>query len=186
MKMTQPDRDDELLEKHRRDVDDAREFMEVCSMADTNQSGTFSLADFEFSMTNDKVREYFDLRGIDIKDARLFYEMIASSTNSEEVDLEAFVGSCLRVRGNATSIDLHTLAFEFKMMSRFQEHFFTFVEERLNGLGDTLSKLGLCMSGEANASLWTGTPNSHFRRNSLRTPSSLGVSLPMSGSAPLF
>eukprot|EP00929_Paragymnodinium_shiwhaense_P111517 TRINITY_DN7964_c0_g1_i3.p1 TRINITY_DN7964_c0_g1~~TRINITY_DN7964_c0_g1_i3.p1 ORF type:complete len:661 (-),score=69.69 TRINITY_DN7964_c0_g1_i3:192-2174(-) len=53
MKMTQPDREGELLDKHRQDVEDAKELMQVCSLADADGSGTVSLLEFEQFMLND-------------------------------------------------------------------------------------------------------------------------------------
>eukprot|EP00929_Paragymnodinium_shiwhaense_P091701 TRINITY_DN51612_c0_g1_i1.p1 TRINITY_DN51612_c0_g1~~TRINITY_DN51612_c0_g1_i1.p1 ORF type:complete len:671 (+),score=123.73 TRINITY_DN51612_c0_g1_i1:88-2100(+) len=93
MKMMLPDREGELLEKHRQDVEHAKELMRICSLADIDRSGTVSVAEFEEFMLNETFRQYFDMRGIDIKDTELFFNMITTSTGSEEVDLEAFVGS---------------------------------------------------------------------------------------------
>eukprot|EP00929_Paragymnodinium_shiwhaense_P025158 TRINITY_DN15283_c0_g1_i2.p1 TRINITY_DN15283_c0_g1~~TRINITY_DN15283_c0_g1_i2.p1 ORF type:complete len:131 (-),score=33.08 TRINITY_DN15283_c0_g1_i2:335-727(-) len=89
------------------------------------------------------------MRGIDIKDTELFFHMIRTTTGADEIDLEAFVGSCLRVKGDATSIDLHTLAFENKMMFQQQKRFYTFAEQRFNSLDEKLSKVGIYMRDEA-------------------------------------
>eukprot|EP00929_Paragymnodinium_shiwhaense_P012939 TRINITY_DN120812_c0_g1_i1.p1 TRINITY_DN120812_c0_g1~~TRINITY_DN120812_c0_g1_i1.p1 ORF type:complete len:706 (-),score=99.98 TRINITY_DN120812_c0_g1_i1:146-2263(-) len=143
LKMSQPDRETELMEKSRRDLDDAKELMGILSKADTDSSGMLSRGEFNEFLHNEKFRAFFDLRGIDIKDAEVFFEMIATSTDSSDVDLEIFVGSCLRVKGGATSIDLHTLAFENKMMHQVQKRFYTFVTDRFNDLDQKLTMLGM-------------------------------------------
>eukprot|EP00929_Paragymnodinium_shiwhaense_P090988 TRINITY_DN5104_c0_g1_i2.p1 TRINITY_DN5104_c0_g1~~TRINITY_DN5104_c0_g1_i2.p1 ORF type:complete len:704 (+),score=127.31 TRINITY_DN5104_c0_g1_i2:60-2171(+) len=143
MKMAQPDRESELLEKHRRDVNDAKELLSILEMADVDCSGMLSREEFREFLHDDKFRGYFDMRGIDVKDAEVFFEMISTSTASSEVDLEAFVGSCLRVKGTATSIDLHTLSFENKMMHQVQKRFNAALSEDLKSLDEKLTMLGL-------------------------------------------
>eukprot|EP00929_Paragymnodinium_shiwhaense_P075819 TRINITY_DN3881_c1_g1_i2.p1 TRINITY_DN3881_c1_g1~~TRINITY_DN3881_c1_g1_i2.p1 ORF type:complete len:159 (+),score=30.80 TRINITY_DN3881_c1_g1_i2:221-697(+) len=44
--------------------------------------------------------------------------MMNEITDGNEVDLEEFVGSCLRVKGAATSIDLHMMAFETRVNAK--------------------------------------------------------------------
>eukprot|EP00929_Paragymnodinium_shiwhaense_P116445 TRINITY_DN8599_c0_g1_i1.p1 TRINITY_DN8599_c0_g1~~TRINITY_DN8599_c0_g1_i1.p1 ORF type:complete len:779 (+),score=176.52 TRINITY_DN8599_c0_g1_i1:131-2467(+) len=151
IRVSQPDREAELLEKHRHDVEDAKELMRILRMADVDRSGMVSLDEFEEFMTNETFREYFDMRGIDVKDTEMFFHMIATSTGCDEVDLEAFVGSCLRVKGTATSIDLHTLAFEAKVMHQLEKRFHAFVEGRFNSLDDQLTMLGARLRSELGA-----------------------------------
>eukprot|EP00929_Paragymnodinium_shiwhaense_P056617 TRINITY_DN28339_c0_g2_i1.p1 TRINITY_DN28339_c0_g2~~TRINITY_DN28339_c0_g2_i1.p1 ORF type:complete len:843 (+),score=154.21 TRINITY_DN28339_c0_g2_i1:224-2530(+) len=148
LKMTQPDKEAELLNKHRKDVADAKELMKMCQLADADGSGTVSLEEFEDFMSDETFRQYFEMRGIDIKDTELFFHMIVTSTGSTEVDLEAFVGSCFRVKGLATSIDLHTLAFESKMMHQVAKKFYGFVEQRLNHIDEKLMRLGQFFRGQ--------------------------------------
>merc|ERR1712070_722925 len=52
MKMAAPGRDEELLEKHRTDVNDALELMQICSAADTDGSGHVSIEEFQRIMTD--------------------------------------------------------------------------------------------------------------------------------------
>eukprot|EP00929_Paragymnodinium_shiwhaense_P118762 TRINITY_DN9067_c0_g3_i2.p1 TRINITY_DN9067_c0_g3~~TRINITY_DN9067_c0_g3_i2.p1 ORF type:complete len:681 (+),score=121.73 TRINITY_DN9067_c0_g3_i2:153-2195(+) len=148
MKVTQPDREVELLIKHRQDVEDAKELMQVCQLADSDGSGTVSLTEFQEFMCNDAFRRYFDMRGIDIKDTELFFHMVTMSTGATEIDLEAFVGSCLRVKGSATSIDLHTLGFEMKIMNQIEKRFFMFAEQQFANLDEKISELRRLIHGE--------------------------------------
>jgi len=56
--------------------------------------------------------------------------------DSGEVDMEEFVSGCLRLKGNAKSIDIHTLMFEIKYLMRKWDSFMngaTFLEERAHG-----------------------------------------------------
>merc|ERR1711924_10805 len=60
------------------------------------------------------------MRGIDIKDAQTFFDMMISMTHTSSVDLSTFVETCLQMKGYATSIDLHTLRYELKVLFQQQ------------------------------------------------------------------
>eukprot|EP00929_Paragymnodinium_shiwhaense_P118062 TRINITY_DN8968_c0_g1_i1.p1 TRINITY_DN8968_c0_g1~~TRINITY_DN8968_c0_g1_i1.p1 ORF type:complete len:697 (-),score=95.17 TRINITY_DN8968_c0_g1_i1:185-2275(-) len=147
LRKAQPDQETELFEKHKRDVEDAKELMGFILKADADASGMLSREEFNDFLKDDKFRAYFDMRGIDVKDANVFFDMLTTSIENDEVDLESFVGSCLRVKGNATSIDLHSLAFENKMMHQVQSRFNNFVEERFNNIDEKLTMLGTHFRG---------------------------------------
>merc|ERR1719487_359608 len=46
MKMACPDREEELLQKHRQDLADTRELMKICAVADTDLNGSMSVDEF--------------------------------------------------------------------------------------------------------------------------------------------
>eukprot|EP00929_Paragymnodinium_shiwhaense_P049921 TRINITY_DN25174_c0_g2_i1.p1 TRINITY_DN25174_c0_g2~~TRINITY_DN25174_c0_g2_i1.p1 ORF type:complete len:654 (-),score=115.89 TRINITY_DN25174_c0_g2_i1:259-2220(-) len=125
------DRDDQIMARHRTDVQDAKELMALCQMADVNMSGTLSAQEFEDFMNSNLIREFFLTRGLDIKNAAHFFEMMNAVGEGDELELEHFVGTCLRVKGVATSIDLHMLAFEHKVMSQKMKKFIGFVHNVL-------------------------------------------------------
>ena len=66
-----------------------------------------------------------------IKDAEMFYRMLTTVARRDEVDIRTFVAGCMGMRGTASSIDLHALSFELKIMHLTQRRFFSLVEERL-------------------------------------------------------
>eukprot|EP00929_Paragymnodinium_shiwhaense_P008816 TRINITY_DN112791_c0_g1_i1.p1 TRINITY_DN112791_c0_g1~~TRINITY_DN112791_c0_g1_i1.p1 ORF type:complete len:601 (-),score=91.63 TRINITY_DN112791_c0_g1_i1:269-2005(-) len=146
MKMALPDREEELLEKHRQDVQDAKKLMQICTSADTDESGRVSISEFQRFMDDRRFRDFLELRGLDIKDTSMFFNMMTTSTGCSDVHLDSFVASCLKVRGTATSIDLQALAFETRCMHQKHKQFFSFVEARLEQLeGQFVSLFGtLC------------------------------------------
>eukprot|EP00929_Paragymnodinium_shiwhaense_P116549 TRINITY_DN8618_c0_g1_i3.p1 TRINITY_DN8618_c0_g1~~TRINITY_DN8618_c0_g1_i3.p1 ORF type:complete len:549 (-),score=88.75 TRINITY_DN8618_c0_g1_i3:160-1728(-) len=125
------DREEQVLAQHRADIDDAKELMQLCRSADIDKSGSISREEFEKFMDSPLIREFFLIRGLDIKNAAHFFEMMNQVTDGDEVDLEQFVGSCLRVKGAATSIDLHMLAFETRTMATKTKNFFRFAHGAL-------------------------------------------------------
>merc|ERR1712224_105193 len=99
-------------------------------------------SDFNGFMDDEHLNSFFYVRGIDIKDAHMFFKMLTHSTHTEEVDVETFVEACLRIKGFATSIDLHLLNFEVRVIAQAQSHFFTHVEKQLDSI---LNELQLMM-----------------------------------------
>eukprot|EP00929_Paragymnodinium_shiwhaense_P025170 TRINITY_DN15283_c2_g1_i1.p1 TRINITY_DN15283_c2_g1~~TRINITY_DN15283_c2_g1_i1.p1 ORF type:complete len:762 (-),score=159.92 TRINITY_DN15283_c2_g1_i1:148-2433(-) len=162
MKVAMPEREEELLDKHIQDLGDARELMRICKEADTDFSGSVSVDEFSIFMENEKFREFLELRGIDIKDTGLFFHMITSATGCTDVDLEMFVGTCLRVRGPATSIDLHTIGFEAKTFHAITKAFFSFCEDRFHHMDQQLYSMhGALHALSSQASGAQGATNLH-------------------------
>ena len=92
------------------------ELMKLIQDADADKSEEISWDEFlELSQTA-KFRTYLDLRGISINDVQLFFTMVKSLTAKEEVPVNSLVTACLRMKGFATSIDLHALTFETKLV----------------------------------------------------------------------
>eukprot|EP00929_Paragymnodinium_shiwhaense_P002113 TRINITY_DN102302_c0_g1_i1.p1 TRINITY_DN102302_c0_g1~~TRINITY_DN102302_c0_g1_i1.p1 ORF type:complete len:662 (+),score=106.08 TRINITY_DN102302_c0_g1_i1:50-2035(+) len=134
MNMGGPDRDEEVFNKRRQDRSDAKELLAVCKEADTDFSGTVSVDEFDSFMDNAKFRSFLELRGIDIKDTRMFFHMIKTTTHCTEIELEDFVTTCLKVRGPATSVDLHAMMWESKINFAAQKRFQKYVDDRLERL----------------------------------------------------
>merc|ERR1712217_856251 len=74
-------------------------------------------------MQDPKFRSFFEMRGLDIKDAEMFFHMLTAVTQEDEVDIQSFVEGALRMRGFASSLDLHTLSFEVKNLHMRQRQF---------------------------------------------------------------
>merc|ERR1712087_112721 len=58
--------------------------------------------------------EFLQVRGIDIKEATTFFNMVAESIGDQELEMGSVVRCCLGIRGYATSIDLHILRYEMR------------------------------------------------------------------------
>eukprot|EP00929_Paragymnodinium_shiwhaense_P063666 TRINITY_DN31819_c1_g2_i3.p1 TRINITY_DN31819_c1_g2~~TRINITY_DN31819_c1_g2_i3.p1 ORF type:complete len:326 (-),score=85.59 TRINITY_DN31819_c1_g2_i3:87-1064(-) len=143
MELAKPDVEDLMLLKRRHDLEDAKELMHLCRLVDMDNSNTISFDEFEQFMQNEELRQYFDVRGIDVKDADMFFRMLcaAAEVSGEEVDLETFIGGCMRLKGFASSIDVQTLAFESKLMHCMQKRFFQWAEQKLTCVEDELQHI---------------------------------------------
>jgi len=121
LKLAQPDMDTLMLEQRRKDEADAKELRELFRKLDVDCSGTISRKEFERCIKNGEVENFLVGRGIDIKDAKTFFTMLSESMDKEnEVDIGTVVGSCLRIKGVATSIDLQMLRYEARTAARKQ------------------------------------------------------------------
>lgn len=103
---------------------------------DAEGTGVISREDLQEAFKSEQVRYYFSVLDIDVTDSNYLFDML-DLDRSGEVDMEEFVSGCLRLKGNAKSIDIHTLMYEIKLMikqmSFFMEYFFQ--EARGDGSG---------------------------------------------------
>lgn len=144
MRLATPDVEVLMLERERRDISDTRELYELCIehlLSDTDPgigNNSISFDEFMDFMSDERFKLYFDVRGIDIKDAEMFFKMLVSTTGIPQtdprVDLHAFVQGCMTLKGFASSIDLHTLSFEVKVMHEAQRTFIQQFSEKLTTL----------------------------------------------------
>mmetsp|Transcript_67701 Transcript_67701/g.201335 ORF Transcript_67701/g.201335 Transcript_67701/m.201335 type:complete len:316 (+) Transcript_67701:1375-2322(+) len=83
--------------------------------------------DLEEAFKSEQVKHYFSVLDIDVADSNYLFDML-DLDRSGEVDMNEFINGCLRLKGNAKSIDIHTLMYEIKLMikqmSFFMEYFF--------------------------------------------------------------
>lgn len=102
------------------DSRDADELRKIFTALDDNSSGTISLDELQHLIAHPKFRTYLRVRGIRIEDAELFHSMLISVAGdiNEEVDISVVVAACLRMKGFASSMDLHALSFEARLMHR--------------------------------------------------------------------
>merc|ERR1712048_445890 len=102
--------------------------------------GTISLPEFLQMLEDHRVRAYLNVRGIEVKDAEMFFRMLSTSSGTDEVDIHSFVEGCLRLKGLATSVDLHQLRFEHKRLTLQQRAFENFCGTQFAAIMKALTK----------------------------------------------
>jgi len=60
-----------------------------------------------------KVRTYLDYLGLEVPSLEMFFSMLSDET--EQVNIPDFVAACMRLRGEAKSIDMKQLLLELKV-----------------------------------------------------------------------
>jgi len=73
--------------------------------ADANGSGTINWHEFKAYLENPRVQAYLGTKQLNAFDARLFFDVLKDG-RTDELDLEAFVVGCQRLKGQARSVDL--------------------------------------------------------------------------------
>mmetsp|Transcript_60103 Transcript_60103/g.140013 ORF Transcript_60103/g.140013 Transcript_60103/m.140013 type:complete len:588 (-) Transcript_60103:138-1901(-) len=96
--------------------------MDLLEEIDKEGTGTITRSELEEAFQTDVVRYSFSVLDIDIADSNYLFDML-DLDGSGEVDMEEFVSGCLRLKGNAKSIDIHTLMFEVKHLMRKMDTF---------------------------------------------------------------
>lgn len=84
---------------------------------DMGQKGQVSWEEFVRSLDSPSMQVYFESVDLDVKEARELFVLI-DSDESGYVDVDEFVNSFFRFRGTAKAIDLATLSYEFRRLTR--------------------------------------------------------------------
>jgi len=79
--------------------------------ADLDNSGTLCWEEFVKYLHDDKVKAYFQTLELDISQAHVLF-MLLDSDESDEVAIDEFVDGCMRLKGQARSIDVNFLLYE--------------------------------------------------------------------------
>jgi len=83
--------------------------------ADKDSSGTLSWEEFENYLQDDKVKAYFQTLELDVSQAHVLFTLL-DTDESNEVAIDEFVDGCLRLKGQARSIDVNMLLYEIEKM----------------------------------------------------------------------
>jgi len=118
VKMGKPDAASLGMEQKTRDIKDGEELVLMFKQADLDESRGISKSEFRMAMANEKFTYCLQAHNIDIANAESLFDMLISISGKDEVDIRTLVGALLRLRGNATSIDLHALSFRTELMSK--------------------------------------------------------------------
>merc|ERR1719195_1353298 len=76
---------------------------------------------------------YVDALGISAESTRMLFRLV-DADNSGRIDLDEFCEGCLRLQGEAKSIDIHTLIYQVKLFLTKWSDFTDFVGGRLDRL----------------------------------------------------
>jgi hypothetical protein len=115
IEIARPDREEKVFVERERQVDEAHELSRMCVEADTDGSGKLSKDEFHAQIANpdSALRVYLEAEGLDVVDARLFYDLLRGcAVGEEEVDIHGFVRGLMKIRGVARSIDIQALMWQ--------------------------------------------------------------------------
>eukprot|EP00929_Paragymnodinium_shiwhaense_P011881 TRINITY_DN11824_c0_g4_i5.p1 TRINITY_DN11824_c0_g4~~TRINITY_DN11824_c0_g4_i5.p1 ORF type:complete len:113 (-),score=17.93 TRINITY_DN11824_c0_g4_i5:40-378(-) len=81
------DQEEEMLMQRRQNMEDAKELMALCRNADLDESGTLSRLEFERFMECPRIRHFFQDRGLDIRNAAHFFDLMNTITGVDDIDV---------------------------------------------------------------------------------------------------
>merc|ERR1719189_2957837 len=87
----------------------------------------------EFFFTEPHLKEYVDALGISPENTRMLFRLL-DKDGSGKIDLEEFCDGCLRLQGEAKSMDVHQMIFQVKRFLAKWSEFTGYVEDRLTDL----------------------------------------------------
>jgi hypothetical protein len=134
MSAAQPDMSNLIYEQHLQDLTYAGELLAIVKQLDLDDSGTISYDEFLGLFQHDHYRAFFTSRGIEIKDAQRFFQILESIAGKDEVDIDSFVQGCMRMKGLASSLDVQTIRFECRILHTFMRKEFKHIRQELKSL----------------------------------------------------
>eukprot|EP00928_Gymnodinium_smaydae_P014117 TRINITY_DN15113_c0_g2_i1.p1 TRINITY_DN15113_c0_g2~~TRINITY_DN15113_c0_g2_i1.p1 ORF type:complete len:671 (+),score=125.43 TRINITY_DN15113_c0_g2_i1:71-2083(+) len=137
-KVAQQDRDVLILEQRRKEDTDAQQLRRLCYEMDTDRSGTITPDEFLHFSEDENARALLASIGLDIQDAEVFFDILCALSGSDQVEIEAFVDGCLRLKGSATSIDMQSMLFKLKLIEKTQDTYCQEISSRLDLLAAAL------------------------------------------------
>merc|ERR1712176_831694 len=116
-------------------------------MGDLDKSGTLSWEEFRAHLENQKVRAYFQTLDLDVSQAHVLFALL-DADGSNQVTIDEFLDGCMRLKGQAKSIDLNMLLYMNKKVFDQISLFMRCYEQKLPPVEDRTSG-GIGMPGVA-------------------------------------
>jgi len=88
---------------------------------DQDASGTIAVREFEQVVKSDKMAAYFNALGLEITDVKSLFALM-DRDRTGAIDIEEFLVGCLRLKGEARSLDLAKLALQTEWMMETLEN----------------------------------------------------------------
>merc|ERR1719203_70401 len=79
---------------------------------DDDNSGTITLDELTAALRDPQVAHRFELCGITVREVQLFFSTLAAIMKAEELSIEDFTRGCLRMRGQASAMDMQIVYFQ--------------------------------------------------------------------------
>eukprot|EP00930_Biecheleria_cincta_P040722 TRINITY_DN27893_c0_g1_i1.p1 TRINITY_DN27893_c0_g1~~TRINITY_DN27893_c0_g1_i1.p1 ORF type:complete len:267 (-),score=46.00 TRINITY_DN27893_c0_g1_i1:107-817(-) len=139
MRRAQPDIQEQMMQKRKKDLKSAKQMKAL--MQKWNIDGCLTREQFEEITSDREMLEYFDLVGLNISDAHMFFNLVSSITGTDEVDVDEFVMGCLLLRGPATSVDMQAVKMELGHIGHFQRKLTNHCRYQFENISSELAEL---------------------------------------------
>jgi hypothetical protein len=116
VRASQPDQDMQIFEQRLQEGAFIQGFMSIFDQFDLERDGLINVEEYEAVIKSDQGRIFLGVLGLSPTDTRIVFE--ALSRVQQKVPVKEFVQGCLRMKGGATSIDMHSVQFEIQNMHK--------------------------------------------------------------------
>merc|ERR1712129_275127 len=107
---------------------------EVFKAMDQDNSGGISADEMEFFLAEPALNHYVEALGISAENTRMLFRLM-DGDGSGRIDLDEFCEGCLRLQGEARSVEVHILLFQIRAFLCKWSDFTEYVEERFATMG---------------------------------------------------
>jgi voltage-gated sodium channel len=121
MSLAVPDRQAMFSEETKKYMNQLEELEAIVKKLDTENDGFITHDEFRRGMTDsgrESLLTYLGAQGVHSADAEHFYKLLSLAHSTPKVEIAAFVGGCMKLRGDAQSLDLQALIFEMKVVHK--------------------------------------------------------------------
>merc|ERR1739838_135877 len=108
---------------------------------DQDSSGEITADEMEYFLTEPALNHYVEALGISADNTRMLFSLM-DLKGSGRIDMDEFCEGCLRLQGEAKSIDLHLLLYQMRQFLVKWSDFTEYVEERFSTLGILVGETG--------------------------------------------
>eukprot|EP00928_Gymnodinium_smaydae_P095341 TRINITY_DN8186_c0_g1_i1.p1 TRINITY_DN8186_c0_g1~~TRINITY_DN8186_c0_g1_i1.p1 ORF type:complete len:603 (+),score=145.80 TRINITY_DN8186_c0_g1_i1:114-1922(+) len=103
--------------------------------ADADNTGTLSWEEFEAYLQDTHVQAYFQSFELDVSQAKSLFKLL-DMDESNDVEIDEFVQGCMRLKGQARSIDVNMLLYESEKILNKQNGFLEYMAKRFDEVRD--------------------------------------------------
>jgi len=146
--VSQRDQDFAIEEELKRVSEFQTDVTKIFECADADDSGTLSWEEFESHLSDERVKAYFKSLELDTSEARALFILLDVEENNEVV-IDKFVDGCMRMRGDAKSIDVNMLLYENEKMLCKVSSFTEYAEEQFDNINRELEFILTTCTGNA-------------------------------------
>mmetsp|Transcript_485 Transcript_485/g.775 ORF Transcript_485/g.775 Transcript_485/m.775 type:complete len:146 (-) Transcript_485:77-514(-) len=121
-----------------------RRLQRIFDSTDEDHSGTITMQEFEDHLKDDRVAASFTSIGLEVNEARGLFRLL-DMDHSGAISIDEFVFGCMRLKGNAKSVDLVTLMYENKRMAERWGEIYDYMQANLDTLKEFESYVVSCL-----------------------------------------
>jgi len=130
---------------------------EVFRQIDQDGSGEISKDEMEYFLTEPDLISYVDALGISAESTRMLFRLM-DVDGSGRIDVDEFCEGCLRLQGEAKSMDVHTMIYQVKQFLAKWSEFTAYCEERFASISTNINRVNNNMRSASMESLEVEAP----------------------------